>query len=499
MSLSSAARHLTFERLLTAIVFIAVFAMAVRAPVDTDTWWHLQSGRWIVEHRAIPRTDQFSHTRYGQPWIDHGWLAEALLFLIYDTLGCSGLALLVAALVTAAFGFVWLQCGDGNRWLRAFALIIAAAASGVIWSARPQMVSFTLAAVVAYLLHRYKRGDQKAIWWLPLIILLWVNTHGGFAVGFILMAAYGFGELGNRLLQSPGVGLRGVAYLAVVFIVCLLMVPLNPNGVQMWTYPFRTVGIGVLQDFIAEWRPPDFHQLQLHPFIWLVLAVIAAVGLSRQPADFSDLTLVSLFAYMSLLAVRNVALFALVAAPVVVRYGSHALTEWSERRARERISMPVSTRRQHPLLNTVLLALVAVAAAVNVAHNLSPAASQEAWTANLPVDAVAFLKDEHPPGPLFNSYNWGGYIIWELPEYPVFVDGRTDLYDDAFLREYLSIVFTQDGWEKQLDSYDINLVLIEPQSALGRMLGYQSENRTAESPGWKRVYGDESAVVFARR
>jgi len=489
--------RLTLPRLLTAIVFIAIFTMAVRVPADSDTWWHLQSGRWIVEHHTIPKTDPFSHTRAGEPWVDHSWLAQIVLFTLYDAFSYAGLALLVAALVTMAFYFVWLQCQEGDKWLRAFTLIIAATTSGVIWVARPQMFSFAFTAVVAYLLHRYKRGDPKAIWWLPATILVWVNTHGGFAVGFILMVAYLFGEVGNRVLGIGKLGNWEIGKLALVFLVCLLMVPINPNGAQMWGYPFRTVGMGVLQDFIAEWRSPDFHQLHLHPFIWMLLAALTAVGLSGRRADFTDLTLVALFTYMSLLAGRNIALFALVAAPVVARYGSAALAEWRIRRAGTE-ARPYHIRprratvegRPYVVLNWVLLGLVVIAALVKISQPLSPAVNEEAKAKTLPVGAIEYLRQERPEGPIFNSYNWGGYLIWGLPEYPVFVDGRTDLYDDAFLREYLSIVFAQDGWEETLDSYGINLALIEPQSLVGRLL--------AERPGWKQVYRDELATIFVR-
>jgi hypothetical protein len=484
-------RSLTLDRLVTAIVFIAIFAMAVRVPADTDTWWHLRSGRWIIENRAIPLTDPFSHTRYGHAWIDHGWLAQIALFAGYGVLKYAGLALLVAGLVTAAYVSVWHQCQEGDRWLRAFALIMAAATSGVIWAARPQIFSFALTALVAYLLFRFKQGHKRIIWWLPLVMLVWVNVHGGFAVGFILVVAYLFGETANQLLRNQGLSWREIGLLALALGACLLVVPINPNGIQMWSYPFRTVGIGVLQDFIAEWRSPDFHQLHLHPFIWMLLAALTAIGLSGRRADFTDLTLVALFTYMSLLAGRNIALFALVAAPVIVRYGTVALAGWRDRMgwSAER----VAATRARPLitLNWALLGLVILAALVKISQPLSTAVNEQAQADSLPVEAIAFLKDERPAGPMLNSYNWGGYLIWELPEYPVFVDGRTDLYDDAFLREYLSIVLAQDDWAQALDSHGVNLVLIEPGSVLGRLL--------VERPGWDQVYLDEMATIFVRK
>ncbi len=479
---------LTMERLVTAVLFISIFAMAARLPFDTDSWWHLQSGHWIIENRTIPRADPFSHTRFGQPWIDHGWLAQIFWFLAFDWFGYLGPVLLLAAIVTAAFYFAWRQCQESNRWLQAFILIIAATASGIIWAARPQMVSFLLTSIVAFLLYRYKQRQNRIIWWLPVVMLLWANIHGGFAIGFILMVAYLFGETGNQILRLPqGIGWRGIGVLALALLVSILVIPLNPNGAQMLTYPFRTVGIEILQQFIAEWQAPNFHEFYLHPFIWLLLAAITAFGLSGKRADFTDLTLVALFTYLSLLAVRNIPLFALVTAPVIIRYSSAAWERWRDP------AKPASALKPSGLLTAVnwfIILLLAGMALLRVVQASDPALNAAKHAEALPVDAVDFLGQTEPPGPIFNNYNWGGYLIWELPQYPVFVDGRTDLYDDEFLREYLAIYFAETDWQAKLDSYAINLALIEPGSPLA--------DKLAEDLEWERVYEDETAVIFTR-
>ena len=484
-------RWLTIDRLVTAVLFLGIFAMAARLPFDSDSWWHLQSGRWIVENGAIPRADPFSFTRFGQPWIDHGWLAQIGWFLAFDWFGYAGPVILLAALVTAAFYFAWLQCRDENRWLQTFILVLAAAASGIIWAARPQMVSFLLTSVVAFLLYRFKQGQTRIIWWLPVVMLLWVNIHGGFAIGFILIVAYLFGETGNIILKSgsPGIGWRGLRTLALVMLVSIAVIPLNPNGFQMLIYPFRTVSIEILQEFIAEWQSPDFHEFFLHPFIWLLLAALTAFGLSGKRADFTDLTLVALFAYMSLLAVRNIPLFALVTAPVIVRYSSSAWQRW-QRTTKPQPPPPIKPGILAAMNWLILLLLVGMVL-VRVAQSSSPAANEADQAGSLPVGAVAYLREAAPPGPIFNNYNWGGYLIWALPQYPVFVDGRTDLFDDDFLRQYLSIYLGEEGWQEKLDSHGINLILIEPDTQLARQLIRQS--------AWEQVYADDVAVVFSRR
>ena len=122
---------------------------------------------------------------------------------------------------------------------------------------------------------------------------------------------------------------------------------------------------------------------------------------------------------------------------------------------------------------------------------LDPETVAEARAAALPVAGVEFLERERPAGPLFNSYNWGGYLIWQARDYPVYVDGRTDLYDDALLRVYLSLYFaTGDEWSATLDEEGINLVMVEPRAPLARVL--------ALSPAWARIYADEQTVIYSR-
>lgn len=482
---------LTLERLVTAVLFLGIFAMAARLPFDTDSWWHLQSGRWIVENRAIPRSDPFSFTRFGQPWIDHGWLAQIGWYQVFDWFGYTGPVILLAFLVTAAFYFAYLQCRGSNRWLQAFIIILAAVASGIIWAARPQMVSFLLTSVVAYLLYQFKLGRRRIIWWLPLVILFWVNVHGGFAIGFILIVAYLFGETGNIILKagSPAIGWRGLRTVTLVMLVSTAIIPLNPNGLQMLTYPFRTVGIEILQEFIVEWQAPDFHAFYLHPFIWLLLAALTAFGLAGKRADFTDLTLVALFAYMSLLAVRNIPLFALVTAPVIVRYSSAAWDRW--RAPADSNPKPTLNPRLTAIINWLILLVVAGLVLVRLVQSSDVAVNERDQADYLPIDALTYLQETDLPGPIFNNYNWGGYIIWHLPQYPVFVDGRTDLFDDEFLRQYLSIYMGNAGWDEKLDFFGINLAIIEPDSGLAQEM--------ERSDDWGKAYSDAISAVYTRQ
>lgn len=490
---------LTTRRLLVALLFVAIFAMATRQPADSDTWWHLKSGQLIWETSQIPRADVYSHTVAGQPWIDHGWLVQAFLWPIYDALGLGGLAALLAVIVTVTFALVYSQC-EGKPFVAAFATLLAVVASSIVWAIRPQIFSLLLAALVAWLLSRYKRtGNSRLLWLLPLIVAVWVNCHGGFVIAFILIGCYLVGETLSRLTSRTLPTQYKILPLAMAALACIPAILLNPNTTKMIPYAFQTVNIGPLQAFIQEWAAPDFHNLQFHPFVWLLLLTLAALGLSRRRAGWTDLALVGAFGYMSLLAARNIALFAVVAAPVLARHTVAALDDMASEIPRlSWLGTLTHTQSLHPrrpqvLLNAALLAVVVAGAGAKVSMDLARTPDPEFWGQGLPVKAASYLGEHELSGKMFNTYNWGGYLIWSLyPKQPVFVDGRTDLYalDSTVLDDYVTVHWTQPGWQEVLDRYEIGFVITERSGLLDLML--------AQTTGWSPVYKDPLAVIHVR-
>ncbi len=485
------------HRLVIWITFLAIFAMSARVSVDSDTWWHLRAGQWILEQRAVPQTDPFSYTRLGQTWQYPGWLVEAPMAWIYRVLGPGGLNLWTGVMVTLAFAFVWFTL-SGGVFLRAFVLVLSAAASGVYWAARPYLATFLLAAVFLWLLDRdrWQRTPRSlnGLWALPVLMMVWANSHGGFAIGFILWGVYWFAEGLNWLLpalsrQPLSAGRQGrFIRLSLVGALMIIAVTLNPSGVVMLAYPFKTVSIGALQEYILEWQSPDFHSRQSQPFIWLLLLTFAAVGASRRRLALTDFLLVAGFTYMALLAWRNVALFALAAPPVLTRHAALALAAAGRRFGYRGMSQMMPSQAQKSL-NWALWLIVFLAAVLKVGLDFSQAANLKVFRQNMPVDAVAYIKEKSPPGRLFNSYNWGGFLLWGLPEYPVFIDGRTDLYNDEVIDQWLQVVRAEPGWQETLGRWGVRLILLEPGMPVVGQL---------EAEGWQLLYKDEQAVVFGR-
>jgi len=483
---------LTPRRLATAILFVGLFAMATRVAVDSDTFWHLRAGTWMLDNRRLLNFDAFSHTRLNQPWANHSWLSEIPMAVLYRAFGWGGLNAATAIIVWLAFLFVYLS-GEGGSYLRAFVVVLAAAVSGVYWAARPHIVSLLLTAVFNHILILYRYRGINRLWILPPLMIVWVNLHGGFAIGFVLLAitfvgyAFAFAVGGFR----SGDASRGMLWVGGMGLACAAAVAVNPYGIQMLWYPFRTVSIGALQNYIQEWQSPNFHAREAQAFIVMWLITFGAAGLGRRRLDTTDFLLFAVFSVLALLAGRNIAAFAVVCAPVLMRHADSVIAELGERWPQMKLRDSASPTSVMQTLNWALLILVAAASAVKIAMPLNPDTTKSAIALTAPMGAAEYLKTHPPPGAMFNSYNFGGYLVWALyPDVPVFVDGRTDLYDDDFLNEYLNAYTAGPDWEKTLEKYNIGVVLVEAKAPIARAL--------LAKPDWAVRYRDALSVVIVK-
>lgn len=479
---------MSFRRFLTSITFLAIFAMAMRISIASDTWWHLRAGTWILDHGQILREDPFSLTMQGQPWIYPGWISQIALALVFQWLGFAGLNLLTALSVLAAFGFAW-RASDAPPMLKAFVFALGAAVSGVFWSARPQIFSFALTGVLLWSLARARVAGARQLWIPVVLMALWANVHGGFAIGLMLLGielvAGLLSEYLPQRLQLAGEESTKVrpAQLLLATIAAVAAVSANPHGPQMLLYPFRTISIEVLQDYIQEWQSPNFHNIEVQPFLWMLLLTLAFMALSPRRPSWRELLTVILFSYLGFLAGRNVALFGLLASPILARHMYATL--------RNRVSPSDSQfpQRIASAINVGLLILILLAVAAKSVEPLSEQANRRALERQAPVAASEYLL-KAPRRTLFNSYNWGSYVLWKLyPNYLSFVDGRTDLFESELLDAYLKAWRADPGWERLFIRWDIGVALLEPTAPLTEAL---------LQAGWHIGFQDDISVVLER-
>jgi len=469
-----------------ALVFIlalGLFAMAARAVTDPDAWWHLRTGQLILQTHHIFRTDPYSFTRAGQTWINHEWLSQVLMFSIYRWLGYAGLIVGFAAVVAIAFFIVFLRC-EARPYFAALFTVWGAAASASTWGVRPQMLSLLLASIFLLVLERSSRRP-RLLWWLPPLILLWVNLHAGYALGIGLIGLFICGEILNLVFGSESWEsiYSRLKQLSLALLVCVAVVPLNPNGARMYIYPWQTLSSSAMQLYIQEWASPNFHQAMYLPFLLMVLALLAALAYSPRHLRPHDLLLLAVTLYAALRSVRHIPIFMLVAAPILSRL-IHSILQQRPQKKKEDTHSPAKLA-----FNAVLLVGIALFAfwRVNFIVRSQPATEAR----DFPVAAVSFLVTNFPPAPLLNHYNWGGYFIWKLyPKYRVFVDGRADLYGDTFLNRLADIYYIRHNWEDEFAATKVCSVMLPPDAPLISAL--------RERPAWKVIYSDKQAVVLTR-
>jgi hypothetical protein len=468
---------LTVKHTFLAVVFVGLFALAARNVNDPDVWWHLETGHYIAEHKSVPHTDPFSYTRAGEPWVAHEWLTDLLLYELDRTIGFAGLIVVFAAVLCAAFFLLYLRCGS-DPYVAGVAVLYAAWATQPVWGVRPQVLSLLLTSLWLLILERSER-NPRLLWWTLPLTLLWVNLHAGFALGLALSALFLVGELVERALRSSQQGASHLRFAAFIFLLDLLMVPLNPNCLRMYSYPIETLRSAAMQAYIAEWASPNFHHAEYWPFLLMVLCTFAVLSWSRRQVRPQDLLLLLTSLYAGLCSIRMMPLFVLIAAPLICQ----RIGDWSTGRSQPLRPTPLSAL----FLNGSIVLAIAVFAAVHTAHVIQR--QPQAEMQSFPARAVAFLQTHPPPGPIFNHYDWGGYLIWKLyPTTRVFIDGRADLYGGELLDQFADTYQFKGAWQQTLQQWRIDTVLVPPGSALATGL--------RSSPGWTVAYEDSQAVVL---
>lgn len=486
------------DRLVLVLILLLVFLMAARTPLDTDLWWHLRAGETTLQTGQPVVTDTLSYTRNGSPWINHSWLAEVGMALLFRAAGYLGLSAAVALLAAASMALLYRQMA-GPALLRASVVLLATLVAAVVWSPRPQILSLLLLAICSLLLDDYRRKGIDRLWLLPPIFVLWSNLHGGYPLGLMLIGAVIAGELVDGLFAQHtdwrARWLR-IRRLILVLVVCGLVVVINPNGLNMWKIPFQTVGVQTLQDMIPEWASPDFHDLTQQPFLWMLLLIGASFALVGRRIDGADWISILLFGASGLLARRNYGPFAMVAAPILARYLWEACEAFAmahpntgKRNAFSNLNKPVAPGFSKAL-NLLLVAIIGFAAVVKLYVVSQPQLVGAYEQTGYPGDAVNWLRQHPQEGNLFSSYAWGGYLTWAYPEKPVFVDGRTDLFGDEIISEWLTAAQGGAGWQDILQKWHVGVVLLEPDQPLASVLG--------DEAGWQLLYRDNVAVVFQK-
>jgi len=474
---------ISFPGMLGALLVGGVFWSGRVFKVDPDLWWHIKIGDTILATHRFPTVDPYSFTVLGQPWIAYEWLGEVLFSWVYRMGGLRGLdALLVmlgSAVVIALYYLGTLRSGNSKAgFVAATVLLILATVS---FSMRPQMLGYLFLILTLIALEKFRQGKSLALWFLPLIFLAWVNTHGSFIIGMGAIALYYICglkkfELGD--IECVPWTARERTQLSFAFMLCLIALTITPYGVRLAAYPFdmafsQPINVANIQ----EWQPMPFNILGGKLFLALLLAFMLFQATRRIKWRAEELALFLFGLTMACLHVRFILLFVPFFVPLLARM----VAPWMDR---------YDANKDKYLLNAVLMALVAIA----IVHYAPTRQNLEQKVAlDYPIGAVAYLRDHPTPGPMYNTYGFGGYLLWTMaPQQRLFIDGRGDLYEHGgVLLDYMHISLIKPGALEILRNYGVQSCLIERDEVLGVLL--------AASGDWEKVYSDNVSTLFVRK
>ncbi len=523
---------LIFAALLGLLAFTT---LSVRLLGDAGIGWHIRTGQMILATHAIPRVDPFSATAFsattGRAWFAWEWLYDVLVGWLDRAAGLNGVVFFTALVIAAVFAWTFrLLLQRGTNILVALLLVLLAASAAMIhFLARPHVVSWLFTVTWFWILDSSEKSccayDYKSVatsepklqrvpmlWLLPPLMLVWVNVHGGFLVGFVLLAIYWCGAVwqwlkptGDRfddILRKIRAG-RLVRALTLIGALSGLATLLNPYGFQLHVHIYRYLTNRFLMDHINEFQSPTFHYVAQKCFAGLLLLTLVALavkGREAGPARASH-SLALLFAvYSGLYASRNIPVSSLLLILIIGPWLSEAMEGFGDRRQGGRGFVSAQFLRRMEAVEFSLrghlwpLAMVVFTCWI-AAHggNLwaKPLMDAHFDAKRFPVAAVEYLTKEDVQGPLVAPDDWGGYLIYQLyPRVRMVIDDRHDFFGEEFLRSYLKMVHVEPGWESFLQQSRAHCAVVPKDSALANIL--------EETAGWKAIYGDEVATIFVR-
>lgn len=474
---------------------------------DGDTGWHVRTGEWILANGRVPDRDIFSFTKAGEPWYAWEWLWDVIFGWLHLHWG-------MAAVV---FGSLLVICTCGwllYRMVRervddslvAIAVtFVALAASSIHWLARPHLLTLLFVLIFYAVLQRAAQGRTRLLWWLPPLTVLWVNLHGGFFVGILMIMTYAAGELAAWGLEPESgerrTRLNKCRRYAAAAAGCLLASFINPYGWRLHAHIARYLADPYHRENISEFLSLSFHHKAAVYFEMLLAAGMIAAFVSLLRRRYAEAMLILSWAHLALLAARNIPIYAFLSAPAIaatVREGLERLREarlagWVRRAVSGWIGFASEMTAMDRMARAPWLSFGALAAVG--ALMWSPGAPEkfraEYDPKRYPAAAIDALSETFFAGNVFADDEWGDYLIYRLyPATRVFIDGRSDFYGSKLGEESLRLVRGSYDWQKILDRHGPETAVVRADSALASLM--------KESGRWRLVYDDGIAIVFRR-
>lgn len=488
-------RRIIFRRVIQVLIVVVIFTMAISTiGPENDIFWQFKMGEQIWEHHYFPIRDPYNFTNPGAVWTLEEWAPGVLFYALFKHFGPPALILLKAAVVSLTFSlfFVLFNKRKVNLYLSLLVFLLAAMVNTRgAWGVFPSIFEYLFLVLTFFILEYFEKYTWRfTVLGLCVLALVWANSHASFFLLTFILLAYIFGSILAVKLKKRFVGyapagrvLDRAAQIKLAAAASFSFVApfFTPNGYWTFLYPMR-ISLGKFTGFISEyqryyqvwnWDFSDFvHGFTLILIVILVLLFIFSIK-RLNPIDF---LIGVLFVGLSQLAIRHVAIFAIVALYLIAKYISVWFGEYRGLFARS-------------LVKDIILILIIFSFAFYYKTNIAPF-SLGMVEDGYPKEAAEFINNNKIAGNMFNHYNYGGYLIWKMPNYKVFIDGRLEMYEGRVGDDYRIIL---DGSKESLvllDKYKVNFVLEYARDAIvGTLL---------ESNDWRLVNYSQIYVVFVK-
>lgn len=501
---------------ITDLIFICMlFALSFgtfspRLLGDADIGWHIRNGELMLRSHALTRLDPFSSSMGGKTWYAWEWLYDLLVGVVHLWTGLNGVVLLTALIVALTFAFVWkLSLRRGALLLIEIPFfMLAFGAAAIHLFARPHVFTWLFAVIFFVVLDSAEQKvNRRFLWWLPALMVLWTNLHGGFVLGFVLLAIYLLSAVIDYAVK-PLARLQTAGWLkqlGAISIISAAASLINPYGYKLQLHIYHYLTNRWFMNHIDEFLSPNLHQVSGECFVVLVLLALLALAVAKTKLPVSNWFVLLFAVYSGFYASRNLPvsslLIMLIAAPVLSEAVFSSENASPRTAAQKMLNRAAAfSRRMENLeirLRGHLWPVAAIVLGFVVVLSAGRLGSHELMNARFnpkrfPVQAAGFIAQQSIPGPVFCPDSWGGYLIYRLyPGTRVYLDDRHDLYGEAFFKNYLKIVHISPEWQKELNAADVPWVLVPKESSLANVL--------KEAPDWEPIYEDSVAVLFQKK
>ncbi len=479
----------TTQKIFLGLFLSVIFIYCFNVFKEPDAFYHLKAGQFILETGTIPNTDPFSFVSNGAEWIPHEWLSEIILFTSYKLLGYWGVISFVA-LLGALTGFIlFLICRkrNVNFYTSLIGILILSALTFELWIGRPQVFSYFLVAIFIYLLESFRTSGRKLnLIIIGILTLAWANMHAGFVLGIAIVFAYLLGGVVNHYFRlSSAIDKLKLKWLAMLFIAMPIVSLLNPSGYKIFTYSYVILP-AVEKLRIMEWYSiVDFLYLNETRIYLAQMLMFGAFGVywflfKKERRDFIITFLFFGICFLPFISIRHIGFWPVVLIPFIL--------EAFDKYIFVRLENRFGAKDFGVVLGATLL-IFAVPKIISF-----PSRYYNHLT--LPQGAAEFVRQENLEGPLFNLYNDGGFLIWNLYPEKIFIDGRSEVYSLDKLDDYLAITGGAPHWKQLVDDkYKLEYFFIgyrrNPEGLIPMIQNLEKE-------GWKLVYWDDLSVIYVR-